>query len=731
MKTVEVILKKNKTKASRFSEFRKSEDGNIAIIFVFMLGVLLLFAGGGVDYTRFNSVRAEAIQSLDAAALAISQYDELGGPLLDGLEGEERNNALEMFGENFFFSNFTQEDLFENGIVNVEFTVNSSIIRARASGNVQTLLLHVGRKLVSGGAGNNGSIEANLSLDTEVVVTRRGSGFFELALVLDSTGSMSRNAQGNSTSNDAERKITGLKNAVDGLLDILYGPGQNIVNPAVQVGIVPFNAYVNVGDEASGQFQDEWLDADALATYHGHNFVHVGEDGLVDLTRKVNHFDLHNSVPNNDWSGCVEARPFPLDEIDTPPGVTISASDLEDFLDKPVGPNAITEIVDAFDDAPDYALSLNEIGNEDNSRWIPLFRPDEPDCDNTCSGSSQRTRDINIQGTDVEISYNGVWFDDPRDSPYNYTLGDYNNETFISDGLYADDDNSDVAARYAFYDLQRRTAAEAVNNNNETQAQRDLYDRYTELGANEPGNVSAWDRRNRAEFISRQAYPGWYNETTGEYDYKYDLANGIDEVVTLSNSTTRGPNRGCPAPVLPLTDRKADIEDHMDLVLPVGNTNIANGAIWGMRLLSDAEPFTQGVDYGTLGWQKAVVIMTDGDQFISSFDTHFRSEHTAYGYAIEERMGENIDTRNEMRDLLDDKLLRTCFRMKQRGILVYTVVFGDLSSGTEQTMRACASETENGADKEGQFYFEAVTNEQLVSAFAGIGQNLRETHISQ
>ena len=42
------------------------------------------------------------------------------------------------------------------------------------------------------------------------------------------------------------------------------------------------------------------------------------EDGEVDLDTKVNHFTLFNSTPGTSWEGCVEARPYPLDELDVP-----------------------------------------------------------------------------------------------------------------------------------------------------------------------------------------------------------------------------------------------------------------------------------------------------------------------------------------------------------------------------------------------------------------------------
>ncbi|HNR78359.1 MAG TPA: pilus assembly protein TadG-related protein, partial [Parvularculaceae bacterium] len=55
--------------------FASDKRGNISIMFAFMLVLVLLFTGGAIDYTRRNAVRADLIDSLDAAGLAMAQLD--------------------------------------------------------------------------------------------------------------------------------------------------------------------------------------------------------------------------------------------------------------------------------------------------------------------------------------------------------------------------------------------------------------------------------------------------------------------------------------------------------------------------------------------------------------------------------------------------------------------------------------------------------------------------------
>ena len=728
----------------RLSAFGRAKDGNIAIMFAFMIGVLMLFTGGAVDYTRYNTIRADIVESLDAAALAMARYNELGGPLIDDLEegSEERADALEEFAEALFYENFAHENAVPDLEVNFDLDYDLQEISASATGNLKTLLLQVGRRFTNPGAPSTET--SKIDLDVEVVIQLKGTGRIELALVLDVTGSMSRNTEG---SYSAPTKMDDLKTAVDTMLTVLYG--EETESEGIKIGVVPFNAFVNPG--GTTEWTDSWSDENADADYHGARFFHVGEDGVPDMDTKVNHFNLYDSIPDYEWQGCVEARPYPLDEMDTVPGETANVTEINNY-DQAPSSNTNARISDAFDRAPALTMSASAIAASRNSRFVPMFWPDEPDCNTHWNGrcpwpngySWWNVSDtITVNGSSETINFARYWFVDP--DFYGYEDGDYGNAHFIDDQQYVGRNEGEDVARYAYIVRQFRGLGEGSL----SAAEQDWKDFLEDLGAehyyddeiDEDGSAYWNDYRNHEydytryynsngeydEFIMRNAYVGWWDSSSETYDYKYDLTNNL--------SGGYGPEQGCPTALLPLTTSREDVETYVEDLEPGGFTNTAVGTMWGWRILSRDAPFTEGALYNDTEWAKAVVIMTDGfNDAGSDEDTPWGSSMTTYGFASEERMGEGVNyasyynsswNSNEMRDHMDEKMLRICARMKEKGILVYSIVFGLEDETTEEVFQACATDTI------APYYHKAPDGDDLEDAFGEIASDLVNLHISQ
>lgn len=682
--------------------FRRNEDGNVAILFLFMSTVLFFFVGGAVDYSRWNAVRADMFQSMDAAGLAMARLAQKDPDITDA--------DLKAYGVKFFHENFNYEQEIEkvagsdgslpSNIIDFDLA-NRAIVGACVTGRLKTYLMGVVGKHY-------------FDIDNCVEITKRGSGKVELALVLDVTGSMNDDEDGNSTSDDTKRKITKLKTAVTTMLDVMYDGDATSEN--VKIGVVPFNAFVNPGGASS--WSSAWEDTNAQAYYHGARFFHVDETGNIDLTKTVNHFDLFNSVPNVNWEGCVEARPFPLDELDVPVGGSISSSDLTTEMQIPakyIGDTSASGIrnYDAFDDAPSFALSTTELTKSENFRWVPMFYGDEPDCNDTddCESSGYSESGTTSHGT----SWFGYFFDDPDNdgSHASGTIeeGDYNNRHFISDHRYTNYNQSPAFDNYAKHVTYFRNVMGG------SVTDTDFVNFLSGIGVTTSNGSHA---RGRQEYIFRQAYVGWWDSATSTYDYKYDLSPSI--------TSSRGPNRRCPAEILPLTNVRATVETHVNGLSAGGYTNSAHGAIWGWRILSAGAPFTEAIgpaDSDFNDWQKAVVIMTDGNNTIENQNTHWDSGFGTNGYAIESRMGANMTSRTNMRNEIDNKLLRVCHRMKEEGYLVYTIMFGLESTSTETVFKACATEPN------APYFYDAATGTQLNEAFGDIAADLVDLHISR
>ncbi|WP_411818119.1 hypothetical protein [Hyphococcus sp. DH-69] len=695
---------RTRTSVSRHPRFARNNDGNIIFLFAFMLSVLFLFAGGAVDYTRWNAVRADMIESMDASSLALAQ--------LSATDPDLTTEELKAYGRKFFEANFNYENNLLPGW-NIEFTLDDeAVVLTCVTGKLKTYLLGV--------AGIK-----KLDIDKCVEITKRGSGRVELALVLDVTGSM-----GNKI--DGVKKIDSLKDAVETLLDVMYGEKTESDN--IKIGVVPFNAYVNVGEAAS--WKNAWSDRTAKAVYHGDRFIHVTKKGVVNVNRKVNHFKLFDSTPGTSWGGCVEARPYPLDELDVAPISTITTTTLNTAMTNPTQYASSSDqyekrTYDAFDDAPAFALDTSELTDPVNFKWVPMFHPDEPDCNadwkGRCplsNGNSYWTgvETFTIEGVPHVQNFWRSWFVDPEYADYD--ASDYWNRNFIDDQRYIGRYEGENTGRYAKIVQDFRmldiTPTALLNNR-----QKNWRNKMIELGVEDfyDTDITSADDSSTAnsdEFILRNAYVGWWDATTKTYKYKYDLSPSV--------TSDRGPNLDCARPVLPLTNNRTTVETHVNSLGTNGNTNSANGAIWGWRLLSPEAPFTEGIgpeDTDYEKWQKAIVIMTDGNNTTSNLDTHWGSDLTAYGFERESRMGKNMDDADDMEDEFDNKLLRICYRMKQEGYLVYTIMFGLDSSSTEKVFRACASKPSE------PYFHDAVDGEDLEEAFGQIAADLVDLHISK
>jgi Flp pilus assembly protein TadG len=176
------------------------------------------------------------------------------------------------------------------------------------------------------------------------------------------------------------------------------------------------------------------------------------------------------------------------------------------------------------------------------------------------------------------------------------------------------------------------------------------------------------------------------------------------------------PNRYCPVELLPLTGIKSDIDDKIDEMSSAGNTHINYGLVWGWRVLSPTAPFTEGHDYDDEDYVKSIVLMTDGENVMSS------SVFTAYGYLSQGKLGTTSSSSNAV-DELNDRTTDVCDNIKDEGIILYTITFQVTSNSIRDLMRNCASEDDN--------YFDSPSDAELEAAFRAIGQELSNLRIGR
>jgi len=174
-----------------------------------------------------------------------------------------------------------------------------------------------------------------------------------------------------------------------------------------------------------------------------------------------------------------------------------------------------------------------------------------------------------------------------------------------------------------------------------------------------------------------------------------------------------GPNSFCPTQVTALINQRQSLIQAINLMQAEGFTHINMGAVWGWRLLSPAPPFTEGRPNQDPDFDKALIVMTDGENAING---QFR---TAYGFLSEERLG-TTDPFIASREL-NQRTSSVCENAKLDGIIIYTIVFGFNSSGVRDLMRNCASDNSK--------FFNSPSSTQLRQAFRAIANDLSNLRI--
>jgi Mg-chelatase subunit ChlD len=198
-------------------------------------------------------------------------------------------------------------------------------------------------------------------------------------------------------------------------------------------------------------------------------------------------------------------------------------------------------------------------------------------------------------------------------------------------------------------------------------------------------------------------------------------------------STNRGPNFWCNSkPIVPLTTVEKTITDTIDAMVAKGYTNIHEGLMWGWRVLSPGEPFTDGTAYGTPNVRKYIILMTDGENTINGRGTATvnRSDYSAYGYATNNRLAANSSsmTDAQLKGAMDARLKTACANAKNddpahpEKISIFTVAFHVSDQTTLDLLAECAS-SPSMAKK-------ATSGTELDATFSAIARDLGKLRLT-
>ncbi len=334
-----------------------------AIAMVPLMGGLAV----AIDYSEMTRERSQALNALDAAALATARAYQAGTP-------EEQ---LPAFAEEFFRIN-------SNGLDMSKVDLTLALPNADTGGGTVKLTADLKYSphflpVLTSLLGKNAVTEIDLGAFSEVQLKNT----LEVALVLDNSRSMFD--KGGSSN---QLRIDLLKAAAKELVSTLAKQGEQMkqVSKPVQFSVVPFAASVNVGSTYENA---SWMDQDGISPIHHENFdwstmgtsysstKYVAKEGGVwrkkgkdwgaEEENKITRFSMYHDVkritgttfvktgtewvctysyrgtcysgyykdvgyyqtnyaPYASWKGCVEARPSPYNVDDTPPSSTTPAT---------------------------------------------------------------------------------------------------------------------------------------------------------------------------------------------------------------------------------------------------------------------------------------------------------------------------------------------------------------------------------------------------------------------
>ena len=203
---------------------------------------------------------------------------------------------------------------------------------------------------------------------------------------------------------------------------------------------------------------------------------------------------------------------------------------------------------------------------------------------------------------------------------------------------------------------------------------------------------------------------------------KYTGADGIG--IDESGPDTKGPNKACPDPILPLSADRDEVVATIDSLSHWNGsgTNTAEGVAWGWRVLSPSEPFDEGAAYGEA--RKVMVLMTDGVNNVDPAPHDSMSDYSAYGFLQQwgaSRVAEQ--TYEGFKEHADQRMSEVCTNAKAAGVTIYTVAFNVSNQTTLDLLSNCASQP--------PYAYTADTADELIEAFRLIAGSLSELRLSR
>ena len=263
-------------------DYLRDSRGSLSTMLGLSVIPLFLAAGVAIDTARVAREQVAFAGAVDSAALAVAASDRSD---LSGLSGSARTTRLaelKAFATTYITENYTPH-FHDDTVISATLDITDTKVSLSASHDYPTTIMKI-----------TGVTELTLHAVAEVTKKKIPKFPIELALVMDTTGSMASGGD----------YIGQARTAAKDLMGILYGA--DTTSPYIKVSLVPFSGAVRLNTTGLDM---SMIDTTGAATVSKLNFT---------LTTWHN-YRAWDDLANVNWNGCVESRLGNLGINDTAP----------------------------------------------------------------------------------------------------------------------------------------------------------------------------------------------------------------------------------------------------------------------------------------------------------------------------------------------------------------------------------------------------------------------------
>lgn len=349
MKKTSNLTKKEK----RVGAFLKDEGGNTIMIFGLAFVPAMLMLGATTDYTRFTTARTTLQAATDASVLKLATHPEMAAGTMSEADAKARLQILLK----------SQTNMGQAVVDTTTISANKQTLCATTGMTIQNSFMQLAQ--VS-------TLRPQVKSCADLAWGVNPNTTYEIALVLDNSGSMVRDPYGNPVS-----KMTDLKAAASSFISTMFTKAPD----KVSFSVAPFaGAVVAVDPTVASNRTLSWIDVNGDNSQHWTAFGGKTAATAAGFTNRFGIFDklkTRNSAMN--WRGCFESLTYPKNVEDITPTTADAETLFVPYLapDEPNGYSSNNYVDDSggYTSNGSNVYSCTSTERSSSNNWDRLTRP--------------------------------------------------------------------------------------------------------------------------------------------------------------------------------------------------------------------------------------------------------------------------------------------------------------------------------------------------------------------